>query len=48
MPSCPKWGFCQKMLQTIIFGSKQLQGYGLTPLIDYQGVNQTTLLLQHL
>jgi hypothetical protein len=44
----PKMGFCRKMSRNLIFGSKQLQGYGLTPLINYQGVNQTTLLLTRL
>jgi hypothetical protein len=41
-------GFCQNMSRKVIFGSTQLQGYGLTPLVDYQGVNQSTLFLQHL
>lgn len=35
-------------LNLTIFGSTQLQGYGLTPLIDSQGIKQTMLLLQHL
>jgi hypothetical protein len=44
----PKIGFCRKMSRKNISGSKRLQGYGLTPLMDYQGVNQTTFILQHL
>jgi hypothetical protein len=44
----PKMGFCRNTSRKIIFGSKSLGGYGLTPMIDYQGVNQTTLFVQHL
>jgi hypothetical protein len=44
----PKMGFCRNTSRQIIFGAKSLGGYGLTPLIDYQGVNQTTLFVQHL
>ena len=44
----PKMGFCRNTSRQIIFGAKSLGGYGLTPLIDYQGVTQTTLFVQHL
>ena len=44
----PKMGFCRNTARKIIFGARSLGGYDLTPLIGYQGVNQTTLFVQHL
>jgi hypothetical protein len=44
----PKMGFCSKACRAVIFGSRAFGGYGLTRLSDYQGVNQATLLLQHI
>jgi hypothetical protein len=42
-----KMGFCQKMSRNILFGSKSLGGFDLTPLVNYQGVNQSMLFVQH-
>ena len=44
----PKIGFCWNMSQQISFSSQAFGGHGLTPLLHYQGVNQTTLFVQHL
>jgi hypothetical protein len=41
-------GFCRNIAHSIMFGSCAHGGHGLTPQTDYQGVNQTTLLVQHL
>ena len=41
-------GFCCKTSRKLIFGSRAHGGFGLTPLFDFQGVNQATLLVQHL
>jgi hypothetical protein len=43
-----KMGFCQKTCRKIIFGSKAFGGFGLTSLADFQGVNQTCLMVQHI
>jgi hypothetical protein len=43
-----KMGFCCKTSRKVIFGSRAHGGFGLTPLLDFQGVNQATLLVQHL
>jgi hypothetical protein len=44
----PKMGFCRSTCRHIIFGSKAYGGFGLTSLSDFQGVNQTTLFVQHI
>ena len=44
----PKMGFCSKSCRAVIFGSRAYGGYGLTRLSDFQGVNQASLLLQHI
>jgi hypothetical protein len=43
-----KISFCQKTCRKIIFGSKAHGGFGLTSLADFQGVNQTCLMVQHI
>ncbi len=45
----PKMGFSCKISCNVIFvTSRRHGGFGLTKLADFQGVNQTTLFLQHL
>jgi hypothetical protein len=44
----PKMGFCRNTSRKLLFGCRSLGGHGLTPLTAYQGVNQTTLFVQHL
>ena len=44
----PKMGFCSKSCRVVIFGSTTYGGYELTRLCDFQGVNQASLLLQHI
>jgi hypothetical protein len=44
----PKMGFSSTSCHAVIFGSRAYRGYGLTCLCNYQGVNQASMLLQHI
>jgi hypothetical protein len=44
----PNMGLCSKASQKDRFGSRAHCGYGLTCIYNFQGINQSSLLLHHL